>query len=289
VNKINKKNYLSINAEMLGRAYKVAKTDEPFIGAGGILIWSSGHGLNIMGTDRHSLIFFHDENGYFGDDFNHESIYFASSKFKDNKKFMRSLIKLDNQKKQVHIEDVTGEEGLVRSMFLKQKIDEIFTFKLQELEKISTNKSAKFSTYIDSIDRKRSIKLEMIENLFMQIPTKSSVPSAYDINKIKLLDQIYLRQGKNSRKPQPATIHFTDNNILCGIRQNAFILSMPYNMGEMTLKDVFKSPEGDDKNIFEIALTKKKYKLLFNDLKEYFPDLGFENNKSVYTPHYEET
>ena len=58
VNNINKKNYLSINAEMLGRAYKVAKTDEPFMGAGGILIWSSGHGLNIMGTDRHSLIFF---------------------------------------------------------------------------------------------------------------------------------------------------------------------------------------------------------------------------------------
>tara|TARA_Y100000816_G_scaffold141707_1_gene100421 strand:- start:666 stop:1526 length:861 start_codon:yes stop_codon:yes gene_type:complete len=283
VNNINKKNYLSINAEMLGRAYKVAKTDEPFMGAGGILIWSSGHGLNIMGTDRHSLIFFHDENGYFGDDFHHKTLFFCSSKFIENKKFMRSLLKRDNQNKQVRIEDSTEKESLVRSVFLKQKVGDVFTFKLQELRKTRANKSAKFSIFLDSEDHKRGIKLNMIEKIFMKIPTKSSVPTAYDINKIKLLDQIYLRQGKNSRKPQPATIHFTNNNMLCGIRQNAFLISMPYNMGEMTLKDVFKSSEGDDKNIFEIALTKKKYKLLFNDLKEYFPDLGFEKNKSVHT------
>lgn len=283
VNNINKKNYLSINAEMLGRAYKVAKTDEPFMGAGGILIWSSGHGLNIMGTDRHSLIFFHDENGYFGDDFHHKTLFFCSSKFIENKKFMRSLLKRDNQNKQVRIEDSTEKESLVRSVFLKQKVGDVFTFKLQELRKTRANKSVKFSIFLDSEDHKRGIKLNMIEKIFMKIPTKSSVPTAYDINKIKLLDQIYLRQGKNSRKPQPATIHFTNNNMLCGIRQNAFLISMPYNMGEMTLKDVFKSSEGDDKNIFEIALTKKKYKLLFNDLKEYFPDLGFEKNKSVHT------
>ena len=283
MNNINKKNYLSINAEMLGRAYKVAKTDEPFMGAGGILIWSSGHGLNIMGTDRHSLIFFHDENGYFGDDFHHKTLFFCSSKFIENKKFMRSLLKRDNQNKQVRIEDSTEKESLVRSVFLKQKVGDVFTFKLQELRKTRANKSAKFSIFLDSEDHKRGIKLNMIEKIFMKIPTKSSVPTAYDINKIKLLDQIYLRQGKNSRKPQPATIHFTNNNMLCGIRQNAFLISMPYNMGEMTLKDVFKSSEGDDKNIFEIALTKKKYKLLFNDLKEYFPDLGFEKNKSVHT------
>ena len=283
MNSINKKNYLSINAEMLGRAYKVAKTDEPFMGAGGILIWSSGHGLNIMGTDRHSLIFFHDENGYFSDDFHHKTLFFCSSKFIENKKFMRSLLKRDNQNKQVRIEDSTEKESLVRSVFLKQKVGDVFTFKLQELRKTRANKSAKFSIFLDSEDHKRGIKLNMIEKIFMKIPTKSSVPTAYDINKIKLLDQIYLRQGKNSRKPQPATIHFTNNNMLCGIRQNAFLISMPYSMGEMTLKDVFKSSEGDDKNIFEIALTKKKYKLLFNDLKEYFPDLGFEKNKSVHT------
>lgn len=268
---------------MLGRAYKVAKTDEPFMGAGGILIWSSGHGLNIMGTDRHSLIFFHDENGYFSDDFHHKTLFFCSSKFIENKKFMRSLLKRDNQNKQVRIEDSTEKESLVRSVFLKQKVGDVFTFKLQESRKTRANKSAKFSIFLDSEDHKRGIKLNMIEKIFMKIPTKSSVPTAYDINKIKLLDQIYLRQGKNSRKPQPATIHFTNNNMLCGIRQNAFLISMPYSMGEMTLKDVFKSSEGDDKNIFEIALSKKKYKLLFNDLKEYFPDLGFEKNKSVHT------
>ena len=53
---------------------------------------------------------------------------------------MRSLIKLDNQKKQVHIEDSKDEEGLVRSMFLKQKVDDIFTFKLQESKETRANK-----------------------------------------------------------------------------------------------------------------------------------------------------
>ena len=125
--------------------------------------------------------------------------------------------------------------------------------------------------------------MDKAENIFMKIPTKSSVPTVYDITKIKLLDQIYLRQGKSSTKPQPVAVHFTDNNMLCGIRQNAFLLSMPYNIGEMTLKDVFKSPEEGDKNIFEIALNKKKYKQLFDDFKKFFPDLGFEGNKNVYT------
>ena len=45
--------------------------------------------------------------------------------------------------------------------------------------------------------------------------------------------------------------------MLCGIRQNAFLISMPYNMGEMTLKDVFKSSEGDDKNIFQEKIREK--------------------------------
>ena len=274
---------------MLGRAYKVAKSaDDQWLEAG-ILIWSNGHGVNIMGTDRYSLIFFHDENGYFGDDFHHKSLYFSSSKFKDNKKFMRSLIKLDNQKKQVHIEDSKDKEGLVRSMFLKQKVDEIFTFKLQESKKTRGNKNTKFSIFLDSSDRKRSLKLDTIENIFMKIPTKSSVPTAYDINKLKLLDQICLRQGKSSIKPQPVAIHFADNNMICGIRENAILLSMPYDMGEMKLKDVFKPPEEGNKNIFEIALTKKKYKQLFNDFKKFFPDFGFEENKSMYTQKHEKT
>ena len=268
---------------MLGRAYKVAKSaDDPWR-EGGILIWSSGHGINIMGTDRHTLIFFHDENGYFGDDFHHETLFLGSSKFKDNKKFMRGLMKLDNQKKQVHIEDSKDEEGLVRSVFLKQKVDDVFTFKLQESKKTRANENTKFSILLDSADHERGIKLDAIENIFMKIPTKSSVPTAYDINNIKLLDQIYLRQGKSSTKPQPVAVHFTDNNMLCGIRQHAFLVSMPYNMGEMTLRDVFKPPEEGGKNILEVALTKKKYKQLFNDFKKFFPDLGFEGNKNVYT------
>ena len=268
---------------MLGRAYKVAKTDEPFMGAGGILIWSSGHGINIMGTDRHTLIFFHDENGYFGDDFHHKTLFFCSSKFIENKKFMRSLLKRDNQNKQVRIEDSTEKESLVRSVFLKQKVDDVFTFKLQESKKTRANENTKFSILLDSADHERGIKLDAIENIFMKIPTKSSVPTAYDINNIKLLDQIYLRQGKSSTKPQPVAVHFTDNNMLCGIRQHAFLLSMPYNMGEMTLRDIFKPPEEGGKNILEVALTKKKYKQLFNDFKKFFPDLGFEGNKNVYT------
>ena len=104
---------------MLGRAYRVAKSaDDPWRD-GGILIWSSCHGVNIMGTDRHSLIFFHDENGCFGDDFHHKTLFLASSKFKENKKFMRNLLKLDNQNKQVWIEENNDEEKLVRSVFLK--------------------------------------------------------------------------------------------------------------------------------------------------------------------------
>ena len=223
---------------MLGRAYKVAKSaDDPWR-EGGILIWSSGHGINIMGTDRHTLIFFHDENGYFGDNFHHENLFLGSSKFKENKQFMRNLLKHEN---------------------------------------------TKFSIFLDSADHERGIKLDKVENIFMKIPTKSSVPTAYDINNIKLLDQIDLRQGKSSTKPQPVVVHFTDNNMLCGIRQHAFLLSMPYSIGEMTLKDVFKPPEEGDKNIFELALTNKKYKQIFNDFKKFFPDLGFEGNKNVYT------
>ena len=62
MSKMNRKKYISINAEMFGRAYKIAKRAESSYQNGGIFIWSSGQGLNIVGTDRQSLIFFHDEN-----------------------------------------------------------------------------------------------------------------------------------------------------------------------------------------------------------------------------------
>ena len=284
VKNMKKKNYLSINAEMLGRAYMVAKKNKSFMRAGGILIWSSGSGLNIMGTDSASIIFFHDENGYFSDDFHHKTLFFCSRKFIKNEKFMQSLLKLDNQNKQVLIEDSSGKESLARSVFLKQKKIDRFTFKLQESKKTEASKSAQFSILMDSVDHERSIKLDTIQNIFMEIPTNSTVPAFYDLNRIKLLDHICLRQGKRSIKTSPVAVHFTDNNMLCGIRQNAFLLSMPYGMGKMTLKNVFKSSQEDDKNIFEIALSKKKYKQLFKDFKKFFPDLGFEENKNVYTP-----
>ena len=274
---------------MLGRAYRVAKSADNPWRDGGILIWSNRHGVNIMGTDRQSLVFFYDENGYFGDDFYHETLFLGSSKFKENKKFMRNLLKLDNQNKRVRIEENNDKERVVRSVFLKQKVDDVFTFKLQESKKTRASKNTKFSILLDSADHERGITLDMVENIFMKIPTKSSVPTAYDISNIKLLDQLHLRQGKRSTKPQPVAVHLTDNNMLCGIRQHAFLLSMPYDMGKMTLKDVFKPPEEGDKNIFEIALTKKKYKQLFDDFKKFFPDLGFKGNKNVYTLSDEKT
>ena len=275
---------------MLGRAYKVAKSaDDPWR-EGGILIWSNGHGINIMGTDRNSLIFFHDENGYFGDDFHHKTLFFCSNKFRENEKFMQSLLKLDNQNKQVLIEDSTGKEDLVKSVFWATKKTDamfaknVFTFKLQESKKTEANKSAQFSILMHYADHARGIKLDKVQNIFMQIPTNSSVPTVYDLNKIKLLDHIYLRQGKRSIKTPPVAVHFTEDNALCGIRKNAFLIAMPYNIGEMTLKNVFKSSKGDNKNIFEIALSKRKYKQLFKDFKKFFPDIGFEEDKNVYTP-----
>ena len=84
-----------------------------------------------------------------------------------------------------------------------------FTFKsVQESKKTRANENTKFSIFLDSDDHKKSIKLDAIENIFMKIPTKSSVPTAYDINNIKLLDQIYLRQGKSSTKPQPVALFY---------------------------------------------------------------------------------
>ena len=42
-------------------------------------------------------------------------------------------------------------------------------------------------------------------------------------------------------------------------------------------------------NILTFQIYFDQYKQLFNDLKEFFPDLGFEENKSVYTFKHEET
>ena len=268
---------------MLGRAYKIAKRNIIF---GGIFIWSSGEGLNIVGTDRQSLIFFHDENGYLGDDFHHESLYFCASKFKKHKKFMQNLLTYKNHKKQVYIEDKTRDEGLIRSIFLKQKVDTLFNFKLKEPNKKSNNNGSSFSIVCESNDRKM-LSREVLENIFIKIPKKIFEPTPFDLEKIKLIDNLVLRHGSKSRKLKPVTIHVAESNMLCAICEHAFLISMPLDLGDKTLKEIFKSPQDKDKNIFEIAISEKKYKQIFNDIKKFLPDPGFKNNKKVYTQRQE--
>ncbi len=282
VSKMNKKKYLSVNAEMLGRAYKIAKRAESSYQYGGIFIWSSGQGLNIVGTDRHSLIFFHDENGYLGDDFHHESLYFCASKFKKHKKFMQNLLYLKNHKKQVYIEDKTEDEGLIRSIFLKQKVDTLFNFELKESNKKSKKNGSSFSVAYKSTDHKM-LSREILERIFIKIPKKRFEPTPFDLDKIKLIDNLVLRHGSKSRKLQPVTIHVAESNMLCAICKHAFLISMPLYLEDKTLKETFKSPQDKDKNIFEIAISEKKYKQIFNDIIKFLPDPGFKNNKKVYT------
>ena len=276
---MDNRKYISINAEMLGRAYKIARRAKI---TGGIFIWSSGQGLNIAGTDRQSLIFFHDENGYLGDDFHHESLYFCASKFKKHKKFMQNLLTYKNHKKQVYIEDKTRDEGLIRSIFLKQKVDTLFNFKLKEPNKKSNNNGPSFSIVCESNDHKL-LSREVLENIFIKIPKKIFEPTPFDLEKIKLIDNLVLRHGSKSRKLKPVTIHVAESNMLCAICEHAFLISMPLDLGDKTLKEIFKSPQDKDKNIFEIAISEKKYKQIFNDIKKFLPDPGFKNNKKVYT------
>ena len=271
---------------MLGRAYKIAKRTSSSYQNGGIFIWSSGQGLNIVGTDRQSLIFFHDENGYLGDDFYHESLYFCVSKFQKHKKFMQNLLHLKNHKKQVYIEDKTGDEGLIRSIFLKQKVDVLFNFELKESNKKSKKNGSSFSVVCKTTDHKM-LSREVLERNFIKIPKKRFEPTPFDLDKIKLIDNLVLRHGSKSRKLKPVTIHVAESNMLCAICEHAFIISMPLYLKNKTLKETFKSPQDKDKNIFEIAISEKKYKQIFNDIKRFLPDPGFKNNKKVYTPNEE--
>ena len=283
---MNRKKYISINAEMLGRAYKIAKRAESSYQNGGIFIWSSGQGLNIVGTDRQSLIFFHDENGYLGDDFHHESLYFCASKFQKHKKFMQNLLFLKNHKKQVYIEDKTGDEGIIRSIFLKQKVDILFNFELKELNKKSKKNSSSFSVVCKSSDHKM-LSQDILERNFIKILKKRFEPTPFDLDKIKLIDNLVLRHGSKLSKLKPVTIHVAESNMLCAICEHAFLISMPLYLQDKTLKETFKSPQDKDKNIFEIAISEKKYKQIFNDIIKFLPDPGFQNNKKVYTPNEE--
>ena len=70
--------------------------------------------------------------------------------------------------------------------------------------------------------------------------------------------------------------------MLCAICRHAFLISMPLYSSDITIKDAFKIPHDCDKNIFEIALSEKKYKQIFRDIKKFLPDPGFKKNKKVF-------
>tara|TARA_B000000609_G_scaffold61899_1_gene46056 strand:+ start:1765 stop:2625 length:861 start_codon:yes stop_codon:yes gene_type:complete len=279
VNKMVKRKYISINAEILGRAYKIAKRSDNLI-PGGLFIWSSGSGLNIAGTDRRSIIFFYDENGYFGKDFHHKSLYLGADKFEKHNKFMRSLLNYENHKKEVHIEDNTEDKGLIRSVFFKKEIDNLFSFKLKEPKKIKTHNSLDFSIVYKPSDP-QLLSFKNIDKFFSKIPKKKLDPTQFDLDKIMLIDNLVLRHGSRSKKIKPVTIHIADDHMLCAISRHAFLISMPLNSSDKTIKDAFKIPTECDKNIFELALSKKKYKQIFDDIKTFLPDPGFKKNKKI--------
>mgnify|MGYP001160135064 FL=1 len=275
-----KSKYISINAEILGRAYKIAKRSQNLL-PGGLFIWSSGSGLNIAGTDRHSIIFFYDENGYFGNDFHHKSLYLGADKFKNHNKFMQSLLNYENHKKEVHIEDNSEDKGLIRSVFLKEEVDNLFSFKLKGPKKTKTHNSLDFSIVYKPSDP-QLLSYKNIDKFFSKIPKKKLDPTQFDLDKIKLIDNLVLRRGSRSKKIKPVTIHIADDHMLCAICRHAFLISMPIYSSDITIKDAFKIPHDCDKNIFEIALSEKKYKQIFHDIKKFLPDPGFKKNKKVF-------
>lgn len=279
---MNKKNYLSINAEILGRAYKTAKRSKKTF-LGGLFIWSSGSGLNIAGTNGHSIIFFYDENGYFGDDFHHKSLYFGIDELEKHNKFMQNLLNYKNHKKEVHIEDITEAKGLIKSVFLKEEVGNLLSFRLKELKKTKTQDSLDFSiVYKPKPSDHQLLSYENIDKFFSKIPKKKLDPTQFDLDKIKLIDNLVLRHGYRSKKIQPVTIHISDDHLLCAICRHAFLISMPLLSSDITIKDAFKIPcYKGEKNIFEIALSEKKYKQIFDDIKAFLPDPGFKKNKKV--------
>ena len=292
---------VSINAEMLGRTYKLAKKCSNFSWSGGLLIWSSGHGVNIVGTDRHSLLFFHDENGCFGNDFPSKSIYLSTSRLKSSKNFMNMLLKPQNHGGQVIIEDTSHLEKLARSVFLhKENIKTVYSLELKNNNKEELARSTflheehKCSVVIRSDDPHQPFDLSILRSkIFTKIPTQSPQAFAFDMQKIKEADSLFLKKGGSFKGIKQAAIHFTENGMFCAVTKNAFFISMPLGAKEnSTVKDYFvwhRDHEDSDENIFQKAFSKKKYKEIFRDLLKIFPDLGFEDPKEVYSSNYEKT
>lgn len=283
---------VSINAEILGRTYKLAKKNSNISLGGGLLIWSSGHGVNIVGTDRHSLLFFHDEDGHFGNKFPSETIYLSSSRLK-SKKIMKMLLKPQNHNGQVIIEDTSHIQKLARSSFLQEEdIEKVYSLELQNNNKQALSRSTflheehKCNVVIRSDDSK-SFNLETLRSkVFPKIATQDPKAFVFDVQKIKEVDSLFLKKGKSIKGIKQAVLHFAENGMLCAVKENGFFLTMPI-IGEedSTVKDYFVEDNLSfpGEHIFLNAFSKKKYEEIFRDLVKIFPDLGFENPKEVYS------
>ena len=264
---------------MLGRSYKIAKRCHPYDSYGGLLIWSSGSGVNIVGSDGHSLIFFHDEKGYISDDFPSKSIYFCSSQFIKKERLMRNLIKSENHHEQVCITDDTSSEALIRSTFLHKDINKVYRLKLENSKRTTT-------IYCNSNDD-QYFDLKMLRsNIFPIITSQTSKAVSFCFDEMKILDNLFLKRDTEDpfvRGSNNVSVHFTHNGMLCGIRKNAFTLIRPsiHEKDIKTIKDVFEPSKDRNNNILEIAFSKRKYEEIYKDLKDFFPDLGFENPKEV--------
>tara|TARA_B100000073_G_C23724245_1_gene568716 strand:- start:12 stop:890 length:879 start_codon:yes stop_codon:yes gene_type:complete len=284
---------VSINAEILGRTYKLAKKNSNISWGGGLLIWSSGHGVNIVGTDRHSLLFFHDEDGHFGNKFPSKTIYLSSSLLKSNKNFMKMLLKPQNHNGQVIIEDTSHIQKLARSSFLQEEdIEKVYSLELQNNNKQALARSTflheehKCNLVIRSDDSK-SFNLETLRSkVFPKIATQDPKAFVFDVQKIKEVDSLFLKKGKSIKGIKQAVLHFAENGMLCAVKENGFFLTMPIiGQEDSTVKDYFVEDNLSfpGEHIFLNAFSKKKYKEIFGDLVKIFPDLGFENPKEVYS------
>lgn len=283
----NKKKSISINAEILGRSYKIAKRCHHVGSYGGLLIWSSGSGVNIVGTDGYSLIFFHDEKGYISDDFPSKSIFFCSSKFIKNEKLMRNLIKSENHHEQVCITDDTSSEALIRSTFLHKDINKVYRLKLENSKRTTSLKEIFAETIYCNSNDDQSFDLKMLRsNIFPIITSQTSKAVSFCFDEMKILDNLFLKRDTEDpfvRGSNNVSVHFTHNGMLCGIRKNAFTLIRPsmHEKDIKNIKDVFEPSKDRNNNILEIAFSKRKYEEIYKDLKDFFPDLGFENSKEV--------
>ena len=284
---------VSINAEMLGRTYKLAKKSSNISWGGGLLIWSSGQGVNIVGTDRYSLLFFHDENGHFGNKFPSKTIYLSSSQLKSNKNFMKMLLKPQNHNGQVIIKDTSNIQKLARSSFLQEEdIKKVYSLELQNNNKQALARSTflheehKCNVVIRSDDSK-SFSLETLRSkVFPKIAKQDPKAFVFDIQKIKEVDSLFLKKGKSIKGIKQAVLHFAENGMLCAVTANAFFLTMPI-IGDKnsSVKDYFSEGKNSfpDEHIFLNAFSRKKYKEIYRDLVKIFPDLGFEHPKEVYS------